>query len=71
MDKTADKKWKCLFLLSLVALVISLVLGGSYLMSEPGQTALFKKALAIGFFALALVSFLAAKIGAWFFHGGD
>lgn len=71
MDKTADKKWKCLFLLSAVALVIALVLGGSYLMSEPGQTALLKKALAIGFFALALVSFLAAKIGAWFFHGGD
>ena len=71
MDKTSDKKWKCLFVLSLVALVIALVLGGSWLFSEESQITKWKKALAVGFFALAVVGFLVSKIGSWFFHRGE
>lgn len=68
MDKTVDKKWKCLYVLSALAFVVSLLFGGSYLMSEAGQVTAVKKALAVGSFVAAVVGFLVAKIGSWFFH---
>jgi hypothetical protein len=68
MDKKADKKWKCLYLLSVVAFVISLIFAGSWLMSEPGQVTDVKKAMAVLFFVLSIVGTLVAKIGSWFFH---
>ncbi len=72
MEKSAPKKWKCLYLLSVLALLVALVMGGSWLTSEEGQQSTrIKQAFAVGFFALALVSFLAAKVGSWFFHDED
>jgi steroid 5-alpha reductase family enzyme len=72
MDKTADKKWKCLFLVSIVAFVIAVVFAGSWAFSDQtGRIVEFKKALGVGFFALAVVCFVASKFGSWFFHDKD
>ena len=71
VDKSTDKKWKCLYVLSIVAFVVSLIFAGSWLMSEESTATQFKKALAVGFFALSVIGFLVAKIGSWFFHNSE
>lgn len=68
MDKTTAKKWKLLYVLSILALGVSILMGASWLTSEASTATEFKKALAVGFLALALVGGLVAKIGSWFFN---
>jgi hypothetical protein len=68
MDKKTAKKWKLLYVLSFLGLILSVVFAGAWLTSEPSQMTDVKKALAVGFFVLSVVGGLTAKVGSWFFH---
>ncbi len=68
MDKTTNKKWKLLYLLSFLGRVISVIFAVSWLTSDPSQITDVKQALALGFFVLSALGGLVAKLGSWFFH---
>ena len=69
MEKTAGKKWKCLYILSILAFLLALLFGGAWMTTEEvGQVTDVKKALAVGFLVISIVGALVAKVGSWFFN---